>query len=82
MGRSVIRVEFDGLLVAVDGLIELAFVLQRIAQVIVGRGIPRVDFDGLLVAGDGRVQLALALSAWPRLLWARAYFGLISMAFL
>ena len=42
----------------------------------------RVEFDGLLVAGDGLVQLALVLSAMPRLLWALAYFGSSSMAFL
>ena len=77
-----VRVEFDGLLVAGDGLVQLALVLQRNAQVGVGLGELRVEFDGLPVAGDGLVQLALVLSAVPRLLWAMASFGSSSMAFL
>ena len=56
--------------------------IQRNAQVGVGHGELRVEFDGLLVAGDGLVQLALVLQRMPRLLWASAYFGSSSMAFL
>ncbi len=59
MGHGELRVEFDGLLVAGDGLVQLALAIQRKAQVGVGFGVLGVEFDGLLEAGDGLVQLAL-----------------------
>ena len=76
-----LRVEFDGRLEAGDGLVQLALLSQRIAQVVVGPGVLRVEFDGLAVAGDGLVHLALlSFSALPRLVWAAASFGSSSMA--
>ena len=57
-GAAYARVELDGLPVAGDGLVQLALVLQRIAQVVVGHGGLRVEFDGLAEADDGRVVIA------------------------
>ena len=45
MGDGVLRIEFDGLLVAGDGLVHLALVSQRIAQVEVGRDVGRGGGD-------------------------------------
>ena len=56
MGDGVLRIEFDGLLVAGDGLVQPPLGLQRQAQAGVGLGQLRIGFDGLPVAGDGLVQ--------------------------
>ncbi len=48
MGQGVLRVEFDGLLVAGDGLVQLALDRQRIAQAEVGRGVGWGGSDGRL----------------------------------
>src|SRR5207245_1847910 len=58
VGQSEIRVKFEGLLVADNGLIQLPLVLQGIAEVVVALG-GWGEFDGFLVAGDGLVQLPL-----------------------
>ena len=82
VGLGVLRVEFDGLPVAGDGLVQLALVRSAMPRLLWADGELRVEFDGLPVAGDGLVQLALATSALPRLSWAMANFGSSSMAFL
>ncbi len=83
VGVGVLRVEFDGLLVAGDGLVHWPLPMQRIAQVVVGAGELRVEFDGLLVAGDGLVHLALAAQRNAQVVVGRRRdFGSSSMAFL
>ena len=61
MGRGEFRVEFDGLAIAGDGLVQLPLDIQGNAEVVVGAGVFRVEFDGLTEAGDGLVELALIL---------------------
>jgi hypothetical protein len=59
VGRGELGVEFDGLLPAGDGRVQLAVVSQRNAQAVVGPGELRVEREGLLEAGDGLVHVAL-----------------------
>ena len=51
----------DGLAALGDGLVQLALVVQGIAEVAVGLGVVLLEPDGLAVLGDGLVQLALVL---------------------
>jgi hypothetical protein len=51
------RVDFDGLLVARDGLVRLPLLFKGDAKVAVCRGVFRVEFDRLAAAGDGLVEL-------------------------
>ena len=62
-GRCEFRVEFDGLAIGGDGLVQLLLVGQGVAEVVVGVGQLRIEFDGLAVGGDGLVQLLLALQS-------------------
>src|SRR5439155_25330456 len=57
-GDGGFRVEFDGLAVTVDGLVQLLLSLQRAAEVDVGGGRFRVEFDGLAEGGDGPIVVA------------------------
>ena len=61
-----LRIEFDGLAVAGDGLVQLLLTEEGVAEVDVGIGVFRVEFDGLAVAGDGLVQLSPGLSGHGR----------------
>ena len=66
MGHVELRVEFDGLLVAGNGLVHLALVFQRNAKTEVGQGEFRGEFGGLFEAGDGLVQLTLLQQCKPQ----------------
>ena len=67
---GIVGLEGDGLTISGDGLVELALVLQGIAEIVVGFGVVGIEGDGLTVGGDGLVELALSFRALPRLLWA------------
>ena len=66
MGQGELRVEFDGLLVPGDGLVDLSLLLQRNAQVVAGQGELQLEFDGLFEAGDGLVQLTFLPQCKPQ----------------
>ncbi len=72
MGLGVVGLEPDRLAVFGDGLVELALVLQGVAEVVVGHGEVGLEPDRLAVFGDGLVELALVARATPRLEWASA----------
>ena len=55
MGLDESRVEFDGLLVALDRLVELPPSPQGAAEARVGVRVFRIDGDGLAVFGDSLV---------------------------
>ena len=76
-----LRVELDGLPVAGDRLIELALVLQRVAQVVVGLAYFGSSSMALRKLAMASSNWPLACSALPRLSWAAANFGSSSMAF-
>ncbi len=59
MRGCVFRVEFDGLAVADDGLVQLPLLLEGDTEVVVGVGVFRVEFDGLSVLEDRLLQLLL-----------------------
>ena len=48
-------------MIACDGLIQLALVLECIAKVAMRLGVIRLDGEGLVIAGDGLTQLPQAL---------------------
>ena len=71
MGLGVVGLDFQGLLVLGDGLVEPSAAGQGNAEVVVGLGVVGVDFQRLLVIGDGLVDLSAPWpEAMPRLLWA------------
>ena len=76
-----VGVDFQGLLVMGDGLVDLSAAGQGHAEVVMGFRVVGLDFQGLLVMGDGLVDLLTAGQTLPRLLWASAKSGLISRAF-
>jgi len=55
---STIRFGGDGFLKLVDGLVDLAFLGERVAEVVVGLGVIRLQADGLPVLAERLVQLA------------------------
>ena len=58
---GVFRVEFDGLAVGGDGLVQLLLVTQGVAEVVVGVSEVRVELEDPAVSGNRFVQLLLAL---------------------
>ena len=69
---GIVGLDFQGLLVMGDGLVEPSATGQSDTEVVVGLGVVGLDFQGLLVMGDGLVDLSAAARAQPRLLWASA----------
>ena len=61
MRLGIVRLQFHGPAVAGNRFVQLALVLQRIAQVVVRLGIIRLQFHGPAAAGDRFVQLSLLL---------------------
>ena len=62
MGLGVIGLEGNRLAIGGDGLVELAFVSQGIAEIVVGLGVVGLEGDGLAIGGDGLFELPFALS--------------------
>ena len=60
MGLRVVGLDFQGLLVMGDGLVDLSAAGQTLAEVVVGLGVVGLDFQGLLEMGDGLVDLSAA----------------------
>jgi hypothetical protein len=58
VGFSVLRVEFDGLIVVGDGAVVVALIGVGEPAVEVGFSILWVEFDGLVKVGDGAVVVA------------------------
>jgi hypothetical protein len=59
VGQGQLGVDFDGLAVCRDGLLDLVLVTQGVAEVGVGLGQLGVEFDGLAERGDGLLHLVL-----------------------
>ena len=59
MGLRVVGLDFQGLLVMGDGLVDLSAAGQHEPEVVVGFGVVGLDFQGLAVMGDGLVDLLL-----------------------
>ena len=72
VGRQAVGLDFQGLPVMDDGLVELSAAGQGDAEVIVGLGVVGLDFQCLPVLGDRLVELSAAGQGDPRLLWASA----------
>ena len=72
VGLHVVGLDFQGLPVMGDGLVDLPAAGQGVAEVVVGLGVVGLDFQGLPVMGDGLVDLSAAGQGGPRLLWASA----------
>ena len=80
MGLGVVGLDFQGLLVMGDGLVDLSAAGQSHAEVVVGLGVVGLDFQGLLVMGDGLVDLSRGRPRrTPRLLWAIQQSGFRSI---
>ena len=60
MGLGVVGLDFQGLPVMGDGLVDLSAAGQGDAEVVVGLGVVGLDFQGLPVMGDGLVDLSAA----------------------
>ena len=60
MGLRVVGLDFQGLAVMGDGLVDLSAAGQGDAEVVVGLGVVGLDFQGLAVLGDGLVDLSAA----------------------
>ena len=60
VGLRVVGLDFQGLPVMGDGLVDLSAAGQAKAEVVVGLGIVGLDFQGLPVMGDGLVDLSAA----------------------
>ena len=58
VGRSVVRVQLDDLVVVLYRLLVLALPTVGITPVVVGQGVFRVQLDGLIVVIDGPLVLA------------------------
>jgi hypothetical protein len=82
MSQGQPRVEFDGLTVASDRLVQLVLVLQGEAEVEVGEGIFRVEFDGFARAGDGLFQLLLGVQGIAEIVVGAGQFGVECDGFL
>ena len=61
MRLGVVGLEGDRLAICGHRLVQLALVLQRIAEVGVGLGVVRLEADRLAICGDRLVELALVL---------------------
>ena len=60
MGLGKVGLDFQGLAVMGDGLVELSAAGQGDAEVVVGCSVVGLDFQGLAVMGDGLVDLSAA----------------------
>ena len=67
MGFRVVGLDFQGLPVMGDGLVDLSAAGQHNAQVVVGLREVGLDFQGLAVMGDGLVDLSATGQGEPRL---------------
>ena len=72
MGLGVVGLDFQGLLVMRDRLVDPSAARQSDAEVVVGLGVVGLDFQGLLVMRHRLVDPSAAAKAMPRLLWASA----------
>ena len=74
------RIKFDGLAVAGDGVVQLLLTEEGIAKNDVGLGFFRIDFDGLAEAGDGLVNFPLSLQDMAKVKVCLDFFGSSSLA--
>ena len=58
MGLRVVGLDFQGLPVLGNGLLDLSAAGQGEAEVVVGHGVVGLDIQGLAVLGDGFVDLS------------------------
>ena len=63
-------------MIAGDGLIQLALLPERIAEIVVRLGVIGVDSEGLVIAGDGLIQLALTLERIAKVVVRLSVIGL------
>ena len=80
VGLGVVGLDFQGLLVMGDGLVDLPEAGQSHAEVVVGLRVVGLDFQGLPVMGDRpQSNRPRPARAKPRLLWAIQQSGFLSI---
>jgi hypothetical protein len=78
MSIDVVRLDGDRLPVSGDRLVELALVLERVAEIGMSLGVVRLDANRLPKCGDRFVELALLLERVAELEWPSTRSGLVT----
>ena len=76
---SVVGLDFQGLPVMGDRLVDLSAAGQGDSEVVVGLGVVGLDFQGLAVMGDGLVDLSAAGQDGAEVVWAIQQSGFLSI---